>query len=200
MKERLPKGEVLSFGCPDPIFEVPSVIPSPHAAQIKALHGFNGVPPDAEALFKSEGWSITALDAYPSRSIERKADLNEPLPDDLVGRFDVVLDLGTGEHVFNIGQVFKNALAAVKVGGAVMHEHPLIMGNHGFWSTQPTAMFDFYGQNGCDVEVWVCSDGQFTPAHTRRFGLVPDKSTVVCLAFKRKQVDVRWPLQSRYRG
>lgn len=199
MKDRLPRGDMLSFGCPDALFEDKEVAASRFADEIRALHGFTGVPPDSVALFTKHGWRLTAVDVHPSRGIERVFDLNEPLPEDLRGRFDAVLDLGTGEHVFNIGQVFRNALDALKVGGAVLHEHPLIMGNHGFWSTQPTAMIDFYSQNGCDVEAWTCSHSVLSPANTKRFGVLADKSTTVGVAVKRMCVTPRWPVQSRYR-
>lgn len=198
MLKRLPKGELLSFGCPDPLFEMRGLPDSPHAAEIRALHGFAGVAPDVRALFAANGWQITALDVHPTRAFERAADLNEPLPGDLIGKFDAVIDLGTGEHVFNIAQVFRSALAAVKVGGAVLHEHPCVMGNHGFWCTQPTAMLDFYSQNGCEVEAWICSAGRLSPANTKRFGAVQDKSTTVTVATKKKDAAPKWPTQSRY--
>lgn len=195
---RLPRGRLLSFGCPDALFAVPGLPTSKYAAQIRALHGVTLNSPDPVALFASEEWNIEAIDAFPTRDIERTHDLNEPLPEDLVGQFDAVLDVGTGEHVFNIGAVFVSALRALKVGGSVLMEHPLVHCNHGFWAVQPTAVLDFFAENGCRVEAWVRVKDQLTPVDARRFS-APDKAQTVCVARKMVESAIRWPTQSRYR-
>lgn len=196
-RERLPRGRMLSFGCPDALFAVPGLPTSKHAAEIRALHGVTVDSPDPVALFASEGWSLEVIDAFPTRGLERPHDLNEALPEDLVGQFDAVLDVGTGEHVFNIAAVFASALRALRIGGAVLMEHPLVHCNHGFWAVQPTAVLDFFGANGCQVEAWVRVKGQMTPANTRRFS-APDKAQTVCVATKVADVPLRWPVQWRY--
>jgi hypothetical protein len=55
-----------------------------------------------------------------------------------------VLDCGTTEHCFNVGQAIINAAHAVKPGGAIFHCFPMCVMNHGFWNASPTAFKDFY--------------------------------------------------------
>ncbi len=49
------------------------------------------------------------VDLVASRGGERILDLNGPLEADLVGGFDVVLDAGTMEHCFNVGQAVRKS-------------------------------------------------------------------------------------------
>ena len=202
MLDKLPRGDMLSFGHQDIRFTWKEVEGKAIVAYaIRNAGVFGGLTPNTQALFSAFGWRTLAVDLFPGDAKERKVDLNEPLPKDLIGRFDAVLDVGTGEHVFNIGQVFRNALAALKVGGAVLHLHPLVMRNHGFWCTQPTAMLDFYKQNGCDVDVWV-HDGfeSWEPATTLRTDEAKHKTYTVGFATKRRDVEFKWPVQTTYKG
>ena len=196
-KRTLPLGKMLSFGYPDALFSEPGICPSMHGDAIRRTHGIKGEFADTVSLFASAGWSMTALDSMPSRGCEREHDLNNPLPVDLIDSFDCVLDVGTGEHVFNIAQVFVSALQAVRVGGAILMEHPLVHCNHGFWCTQPTAMLDFFSANGCDVHAWTHAKGVLTKIDSGRFS-APDKTQSVCVAIKRDVVSLRWPTQSRF--
>jgi hypothetical protein len=96
-------------------------------------------------------------------------DMNSPIPDDLHGRYSVVYDGGTLEHVFNIPQALKNCMQMVRVGGYFMQVHAAnnFMG-HGFWQFSPELIFRaFSGANGYQVEAvllhevlptagWVC--------------------------------------------
>lgn len=75
-------------------------------------------------------------------------DLNHPL--DLGGRqFDLLLNIGTAEHVFNIYQVFKSAHEIVRPGGVMIHCAPFHgWVDHGFYTVQPTLYFDLAAANG----------------------------------------------------
>lgn len=198
MCKRLPRGELLSFGCPDPLFERHDLPNSKYMDQIRTIHGYSKTSPDTTALFQSERWTLTAVDVIPSRGIEKQINLNEPLPGEYRNRFDAVIDIGTGEHVFNIGQVFRSILDALRIGGSLLIEHPLVYCNHGFWGTQPTAVIDFFSQNGCKVEAWVNSFGKLTSVATHRFDVPTDRCLTVCVAVKEREVDFRWPTQSRF--
>jgi hypothetical protein len=80
-------------------------------------------------------------------------DLN--YPEDWPEKYDVVIDGGTAEHCFNVGQVFANILSAVRPdGGIVVHVNPLNMMNHGFWNISPTAYADFYRRVHQEPPVW----------------------------------------------
>lgn len=53
-------------------------------------------------------------------------DLRTPVPVELVNKFDIVYDGGTGEHVDNQYNLFKNCHDMVKVGGIVVHILPKV--------------------------------------------------------------------------
>jgi len=160
---------------------------------------------DAESLFEVMGMKLTVVDLVASRGGERIVDLNEPLAADLVDAFDIVLDAGTMEHCFNVGQAVRNILAMAKVGGFVIHMNPMTMVNHGFFNFSPTFYHDFYGQNGHQLMAPICGVSvngtkiiHHKIDHTRR-QRVSDSITML-LSVARKQNDSVpiWPMQSKY--
>lgn len=93
--------------------------------------------------------SIEALDYSDFENAEVVHDLNAPLPDELKGRFDLIVDSGTIEHVFDVRQVLTNISLLLKPGGRIIHISPANnYVNHGFYQFGPTIFFDYYGVNG----------------------------------------------------
>ena len=159
---------------------------------------------DAESLFEVMGMKLTVVDLVASRGGERIVDLNEPLAADLVGAFDIVLDAGTMEHCFNVGQAVRNILAMAKVGGFVIHLNPMTMINHGFFNFSPTFYHDFYGQNGHQLIAPICglsANGIKVTYqkvdHTRR-QRVTDSAMVLSVVRKQNDSVPIWPMQSKY--
>jgi hypothetical protein len=77
-------------------------------------------------------------------------DLNEPFPENLRGRFDLVLDGGTLEHIFDYPSALRHCLETVSVGGHFITVPPAnqYMG-HGFYQFSPELFFRvFSAQNG----------------------------------------------------
>lgn len=76
-------------------------------------------------------------------------DLNEGSPPpELCGRFDVVFDGGTLEHVYHFPNALKSLHKMVKPGGLIIHQapssnHP----DHGFYMFSPTVFHDYYSAN-----------------------------------------------------
>lgn len=69
-------------------------------------------------------------------------DLDLPIPDELAGKFDLVTNYGTGEHVNDQHMFFKNCHDACKNGGIMIHHliHPGFFEKHGrYYYTQETA-------------------------------------------------------------
>lgn len=92
---------------------------------------------------------ILSVDANGSENALR-LDLNKPLPP--LGLFDVVINHGTAEHVFNIAQVFASMHTACKVGGLMVHESPFTGWiEHGFYCLQPTLFYDLAASNGYEI-------------------------------------------------
>lgn len=91
--------------------------------------------------------NFTFVDFELYEGTEILIDLNNSIPDNLVCKYDLVLDLGTSEHIFNYPQVLINSHLFSKPGGFIYHEVPLNWPNHGFYSISPTLFYDFYSDN-----------------------------------------------------
>lgn len=110
-----------------------------------------------EATFTSDkafwsalaGLSVETLDISGDEHPDHLVDLNGPLPEHLAGRFDLILDDGTLEHVFDTRQALHNVVNMLSVGGRVIHMSPASnCFEHGFYQFSPTLFFDYYGVNG----------------------------------------------------
>ncbi len=75
-------------------------------------------------------------------------DLNGPLPATFHGRYNLVLDPGTLEHVFDVRTCLVNIQRALAVGGTVIHLVPVYSYNGGYYSINPNVLRDFYTLNG----------------------------------------------------
>lgn len=108
--------------------------------------------PDAQAAF----YAIFGADSYRSIDLtdpraDYATDLNHPLPR-RIGRYDVVTNFGTTEHVFNIGQSFANIHRLLKVGGLQLHTLPSYgFIDHGFYNIHPCAYLDMARTNHYEI-------------------------------------------------
>jgi hypothetical protein len=93
--------------------------------------------------------SYDAID--PGTSTARyRFDLNQPVP--IADRFDLTINIGTAEHVFNVYQFFKTAHELTADGGMMMHSAPFTgWPDHGFYCLQPTFFFDLSRANGYEI-------------------------------------------------
>jgi len=93
--------------------------------------------------------TMTAIDFHGTEQA-LKLDLNTPL--DLGRQFQIVLNLGTAEHVFNVAQVFKTIHDHAVPGGVMVHALPFSgWVDHGFFSFNPTFYWDLAAANGYTV-------------------------------------------------
>ena len=70
-------------------------------------------------------------------------DLNVQLPQELINKYDCVIDGGTLEHVFEYSQGLKNAMSAVKIGGVLINISPTNNWcGHGFFQLSPCIFMD----------------------------------------------------------
>ena len=86
--------------------------------------------PDAHSFFKAMGCALDVYDIVKERGCEILCDLNHPIVPR--GTYDIVLDVGTAEHCFNIGQAIVNMADIVRKDGYIIHVNPFNCGNHGF--------------------------------------------------------------------
>lgn len=161
--------------------------------------------PEAESLFEALGFQLDVIDITAARGNEIILDLNDPVPYPYLQRYAIVLDSGTVEHCFNIGQAIRNIAGMVALGGASIHGNPLNMFNHGFYNLNPTWYHDFYEANGFVVEYLRAAHASTggtrlleIPAYSRFSGL-PENCTLIAVARRDHLAEFRWPVQTKYR-
>lgn len=100
-------------------------------------------------LFSALGFStIESLDVSGFEDPTYLHDLNNPIPPELAEMYDVVLDGGTIEHIFDVRAVMTNIHNLLAVGGSVIHLAPSSNHvDHGFYMFSPTLFFDYYSAN-----------------------------------------------------
>jgi SAM-dependent methyltransferase len=92
---------------------------------------------------------VHALDCSDFEGATIVHDLNVPVPAALWSRFDLIVDGGTLEHVFDVRQSLTNIGRMLTPGGRVVHVSPANNWvNHGFYQFSPTLFYDFYAANG----------------------------------------------------
>jgi SAM-dependent methyltransferase len=108
-----------------------------------------------DCLFASLGFfQAVRLDYSSYEAPDVILDLNErETPDHLQRQFDLVLDSGTLEHVFDVPAVLGHCVRMVKPRGRIIHLTPSSnCVDHGLYSISPTLYADFYLACGCQVE------------------------------------------------
>lgn len=156
---------------------------------------------DVASFFALYGAMLDVYDMVQERGCEILCDLNHYDNCPKTEEYDIVIDPGTLEHCFNIGQAALNIAACVAEGGHILHANPFMAGNHGFYSLNPTWYADFYEQNGfellsCEMKasamnyVPMTDTGRFCP--TVEFNLF-------AVAKRIKVQPLKWPVQTKYK-
>ena len=175
--------------------------------RILAWHGMRGVLDrvfDAASVFGELGYRLDVIDIVQARGDETLVDLNRPLPPDFGRSYDLVLDTGTCEHCFNIGQAALNLASLVRRDGLIIQALPLNAYNHGFYNANPTWFFDFYPCNGFEIEYFkgvsdvVLNPKFFDPPMYDRFRDVPPNSIMIVIARRASVSELKIPIQSKY--
>ena len=99
--------------------------------------------PFAEPFFETLGAKrVDSLDFSTFEGATVQQDLNQPIPEKLHGKYDVVFDGGSLEHVFNFPLALKSCMEMVRLGG---HFIQVSNGNnfmgHGFWQISPELIY-----------------------------------------------------------
>jgi SAM-dependent methyltransferase len=121
----------------------------------------------ADDIFEALGFkSYDSMDATDYESATIVHDLNMPVAASLQGRFDLVWDGGTLEHVFNFPTAMANALQMVKVGGHFVSVLPANnQCGHGFYQFSPELFFRIFSpENGYEL-IRIYMTGKGGPYH-----------------------------------
>jgi SAM-dependent methyltransferase len=132
---------------------------------IFARHGLAITEEEGLRLYAEDGYCEPLLRILGARRVDsmdvsdyEKAtiihDLNCPWPEALREQFDVVIDAGTLEHVFNFPLAIANCMAAIVPGGRFLCITPANNAlGHGFYQFSPELYFRiFVPENGFEIE------------------------------------------------
>ena len=109
----------------------------------------------ADGLLKLLGAkTLSAMDVSTFEGANIIHDLNLPIQEDLYEKFDLVLDGGLLEHVFNFPLAIKNCMQMLKAGGRFVLITPANnLFGHGFYQFSPELFYRIFSQeNGFEIE------------------------------------------------
>jgi SAM-dependent methyltransferase len=160
-------------------------------------------------LFRMLGYrTVHSIDIRPDEKPTYQLDLNQPVPAELCGNYDLVCDSGTTEHCFNVPQVLTNVVRLLRPGGTVLQVAPITGWlTHGFYQFCPGLFFHFYAHNGfTDLEARIEYEGRCLDAaeYVPRRDFLGRKALLIFVGRKPAGGDpeadapVRWPIQSQY--
>ncbi|MGX5818850.1 methyltransferase domain-containing protein [Chitinophaga lutea] len=156
--------------------------------------------------------TVHSMDASDYEHATHVHDMNQPIPASLHNQYDLVIDSGTFEHIFNFPVVIANAMKMVKPGGHLITVTPTnnFLG-HGFYQFSPELFYRILSEeNGFEVEDMFFNVARpFTPWYAvadpkkvRSRVILENSEPAYLLVSARKKADVplfsKTPQQSDY--
>ena len=118
---------------------------------------------------------IVAIDLHGTPAALR-IDLNHPVT--FKEQFDMLVNSGTGEHVFNVFQFFKTCHEVTRPGGIMFHSMPFSgWVEHGFYNFNPTFYWDLAAANGYRVAAMI-----YTELDPMKLVPLPDRGKILEMA------------------
>jgi len=152
-----------------------------HPTELKALRrAYQANPPYPLALpladyrfgeyadrFLKEFLGATMIETIDNSAYEGATivhDMNTPVPAPLLGGFDVVIDAGSLEHIFNFPIAIKNMMRMLKLGGTVFLSTPAnSLCGHGFYQFSPELLYRVFSpENGFEATRVTFLEATFT--------------------------------------
>ncbi len=143
------------------------MFPEPESTDVRRAVGDEdadrGYIQDDEAFRMLGIRDVHSLDYSDFEGADIVTDLNRPVNAELRSRFDVIIDSGTSEHVFDVKQCLANIVSMLKVGGRILHFSPANnYMNHGFFQFSPTLFLDYYHANRfADLRCFIAEESRF---------------------------------------
>lgn len=160
---------------------------------------------------------VNSLDFSSYEGADIVHDLNYPIPDELEGRFDCLVDGGSIEHIFNIPVVIENYMRLVRQDGSIFIQTTANNHfGHGFYQFSSEFFYRvFEEKNGCRVERLMLVEHEFPffnrnqraygavdPKTVKKRTLLVSKKPVMVVVHARKTAQTaafkQFPLQSDY--
>jgi len=146
--KRWAKEEKIHLSNPDKIlYSTSSDVPKVNKEALDYIH--------AKTFFEFMGineedyYDIDKFDFDKPRIIH---DLQLPIDAKFHNSFNLVIDSGTLEHIFDAKSAMENIVKVTKINGFVLQIIPAQNYlNHGFYQFSPTFFYDFYAANGFEI-------------------------------------------------
>jgi len=156
------QGSLLEFGEAETMIDAAQAIPHILAEGQRrdallaesAPDGLAKIYTDAKLIYRAffDFRSYNAIDLLPPNDYRLQQDLN--LPFDLGTRFDVCINNGTTEHVFDQANCYKAIHDHTAPGGVMIHWTPCLgWVDHGLYNVQPGFFHDLASANGYEVQL-----------------------------------------------
>ena len=139
------------------------------------IHGkvtYKGTGGPAYRYFERFGFDVISIDIN-KLDTALEIDLCYPIKDvELLSKFDVVIDAGTGEHIQDQYELFKNIFSLLKVGGIGISILPyeLSYPRHGYWTYSESFLRNL-------VKFCNCKTIDYRISNNRYFDLKKHKGT-----------------------
>ncbi len=139
------------------IFQLPGFFSEPFLTLgVQGIYGDN-IPDDfkfadfKELLISKGVKNVKTLDLHDARA-DLRYDLNLPVPTEEHGRYSVVADIGTLEHVFDVKQCLESCIRMVKEGGLYfLHTNVNGYYNHGLYVFNPRLLVSVLESNHFEI-------------------------------------------------
>jgi SAM-dependent methyltransferase len=136
-------------------------------AALLARYGYDATPPNASDFLSDEtlyaesllrllgAEEVSSFDASAYEGATDVHDLNLPLPESCRSRFDVVLESGSLEHIFDVRTALANCMAMVAADGHLIAISPANnFFGHGFYQFSPEFFYRAFSEdNGFKLEL-----------------------------------------------
>ncbi len=175
-----------------------------------------GAAERGKRLLRSLGFSrVDVLDVSDFEGANILLDLNRgEAPDSLLGAYDLIIDHGSLEHVFNLPHALTILDSLLAPDGRVFHSSPgSNFCDHGFYSLSPTFFFDYYSANQWQIEridvYRMTREPNCVPFYSAYMpglmdslsygGLDANMYGTICMACRTpSSTSAVWPMQGRY--
>ena len=174
---------------------------------------------DDQSLFLSLGiYNLESMDCNAEQKSTFVHDLNQDVPKELHGKYDLIYDGGTAEHVFNFPKVLENCHKMLRTGGRIIHAVPANnLVDHGFYMFSPSLLWEYYSINHWKVlysYLWECTRKydtdlwniyNYTPGCLDKFSFGGfNSSNIFCTFFVAQKTEqstfTAFPQQKTYSG
>ncbi|HZR21914.1 MAG TPA: class I SAM-dependent methyltransferase [Verrucomicrobiae bacterium] len=136
----------------------------------------------ADNILKAFGiLRLEHMDVFPEEGATIIHDLNTAIPEKLRNQFDLVLDNGTLEHIFNIPQALENCASLCAIGGCIVMIAPANnYCGHGFFQFSPELFYRAFCESNGFAE---------TRVHLLDYGVLGTTLTLVDPALKKSRLE-----------